>query len=153
MRAILEYHSLGQIWILNGDDQIKNILPKIFKFSVNTLNINLNKTNNLHGKRLLANKYDFEFYEKSRFYGINLFLKILIDKALSLIFLILASPLLISSFILIYIEDGFPVLFTQNRTGWDVRRFKIYKLRSLKKISFDKTMQVSKDDKKIIIIW
>ena len=152
MRAILEYHSLGQIWILNGDDpNKKNILPKIFKFSVDTLNINLNKTNNLHGKRLLANKYDFEFYEKSRFYGINLFLKILIDKALSLIFLILASPLLISSFILIYIEDGFPVLFTQNRTGWDGRRFKIYKLRSLKKISFDKTMQVSKDDKRLLL--
>jgi len=152
MRAILEYHSLGQIWILNGDDRgKKNILPKIFKFSVDTLNINLNKTNNLHGKRLLANKYDFEFYEKSRFYGINLFLKILIDKVLSLIFLILASPILISSFILIYLEDGFPIFFTQNRTGWDGRRFKIYKLRSLKKISFDKTMQVSKDDKRLLI--
>ena len=77
IRSILEYHSLGQIWILNGDDpEKKNILPKIFKFSVDTLNINLIKSNNLHGKKLLANKYDFEFYEKSRFYGINLFLNI-----------------------------------------------------------------------------
>ena len=67
----------------------------------------------------------------SRFYGVNLFLKILIDKFLSLILLI-ASPVLIFSALAIYIEDGFPILFTQNRTGWDGRRFKIYKLRSLK---------------------
>ena len=52
---------------------------------------------------------------------------------------------------MIYIEDGFPILFTQNRTGWDGRRFKIYKLRSLKKTSFDKTQQVSKDDKRLLI--
>ena len=152
IRAILEYHSLGQIWILNGNDKNKkNILPKIFKFSVDTLNINLSKPNNLQGKKLLANKYDYEFYEKSRFYGINLFLKILIDKILSILFLVLASPLLFFSFLMIYIEDGFPILFTQNRTGWDGRRFKIYKLRSLKKISFDKTQQVSKDDKRLLI--
>ncbi len=152
IRSILEYHSLGQIWILNGDDiNKKKILPKIFKFSVDTLNINLDKASNLHGKKLLADKYDFEFYEKSRFYGINLFLKILIDKLLSIIFLILASPLLIFSFIFIYIEDGFPIFFTQNRTGWDGRRFKIYKLRSLKKTSFDKTLQVSKNDKRLLI--
>jgi exopolysaccharide biosynthesis polyprenyl glycosylphosphotransferase len=152
IRSILEYHSLGQIWVLNGDDpKNKKILPKIFKYSVDTLNINLNKANNLHGKKLLANKYEFEFYEKSRFYGVNLFLKILMDKFFSIIFLILSSPILIFSAILIYIEDGFPILFSQNRTGWDGRRFKIYKLRSLKKISFDKTIQVSRDDDRLLI--
>ena len=52
----------------------------------------------------------------------------------------------------IYLEDGFPILFTQNRTGWDGRRFKIYKLRSLKKISFDKTKQVTKDDQRLLKI-
>ena len=102
------------------------------------------------GKELLANKYDFEFYEMSRFYGVNLFLKILIDKFFSLFFLLIASPLLIFSAFAIYFEDGFPILFTQNRTGWDGRRFKIYKLRSLKKISFDKTLQVTKDDKRLL---
>ena len=152
IRSILEYHSLGQIWILNGNKTKNNILSKIFKFSVDTLNIKLEKTFNVQGKKLLANKYDFEFYEKSRFYGVNLFLKILIDKILSIFFLILASPLLLISIISIYIEDGFPLLFTQNRTGWDGRRFKIYKLRSLKKTSFDRTMQVTKDDKRLLKI-
>ena len=47
------------------------------------------------------------------------FLKIILDKVFSIIFLILSSPILLLSSLLIYIEDGFPILFTQNRTGWD----------------------------------
>ena len=86
----------------------------------------------------------------SRFYGINLFLKILLDKILSLIFILIVSPILLLSAIAIYLEDGLPNLFTQNRTGWDGRRFKIYKLRSLKKTSFDKTKQVTKDDNRLL---
>ncbi len=152
IRSILEYHSLGQIWILNGDKNKSSILSKIFKYSVDTLNIKLEEVPNVTGKRLLANKYNFEFYEMSRFYGVNLFLKILIDKFFSLIFILIASPILIFSSVVIYIEDGFPILFTQNRTGWDGRRFKIYKLRSLKKMSFDKTLQVTKDDKRLLKI-
>ena len=153
LRSVLEYHSLGQIWILNGDKKNKsNILSKIFKFSVDTLNIKLENVPNLKGKKLLADKYEYEFYEWSRFYGVNLFLKILLDKLLSLIFLIIAIPILFISAILIYIEDGFPILFTQNRTGWDGRRFKIYKLRSLKKTSFDKTLQVTRQDKRLLKI-
>ena len=153
IRSILEYHSLGQIWILNGNknDKIK-IFEKIIKYSVDTLNINLEKIFDLKGEELLANKYKYEFYEWSKFFGINLFLKIVIDKFLSVLFLIIASPILIICSILIYLEDGFPVLFTQNRTGWDGRRFKIYKLRSLKKTQFDKTQQVLKDDKRLLKI-
>ena len=152
IRSILEYHSLGQIWIINGDKNKSDILERIFKFSVDTINIKLEEVQNISGKKLLAGKYDFEFYEMSRFFGINLFLKILIDKILSLIFLIIISPILILSAFLIYIEDGLPILFTQNRTGWDGRRFKIYKLRSLKKQSFDKTLQVTKNDKRLLKI-
>jgi len=151
IRSILEYHALGQIWILNGDeDKKKKVFNKIIQFSVDTLNVDLNGTLNLKGEELLGNKFDYQFYERSRFYGISLFFKILIDKFFSIIFLIIASPLLIVSSILILIEDGRPILFTQNRTGWDGRRFKIYKLRSLKKIIFDKTEQVTKDDKRLL---
>ena len=153
IRSILEYHALGQIWILNGDEnKKKKAFNKIIQFSVDTLNVNLNGTLNLKGKELLGNKFDYQFYERSRFYGISLFVKILMDKLLSIFFLIIASPLLIVSSFLILIEDGRPILFTQNRTGWDGRRFKIYKLRSLKKIIFDKTEQVTKDDKRLLKI-
>ena len=151
IRAILEYHSLGQIWIMNAKDKKKDrAFNKIIQFSVDTLDIDLKDTVNLKGDQLLANKYKFEFFEYSKFYGINLFIKILIDKIFSIIFLILTSPILLIFSIFIYFEDGYPILFTQNRTGWDGRRFKIYKLRSLKKISFDKTKQVTKDDQRLL---
>jgi lipopolysaccharide/colanic/teichoic acid biosynthesis glycosyltransferase len=125
---------------------------KIIQFSVDTLDVNLKDNVNLKGDQLLGNKYKYEFFEYSRFYGISLFIKILIDKIFSIIFLIISSPILLIFSILIYIEDGFPILFTQNRTGWDGRRFKIYKLRSLKKIGFDKTKQVTKDDQRLLKI-
>ena len=153
LRSILEYHALGQIWILNGEeDKKKEAFNKIIQFSVDTLNVDLSGKLNLEGKQLLGNKFDYHFYEKSRFYGINLFIKVLIDKLFSIIFLVIASPLLIISAIFIFIEDGTPILFTQNRTGWDGRRFKIYKLRSLFKGKYDTRVQVSQNDARILKI-
>ena len=151
IRSILEYHSLGQIWIINAKDKKKEkAFNKIIQFSVDTLNIDLEDNFNLKGDQLLGNKYKYEYFEYSRFYGVNLFIKIIIDKIFSIIFLILSSPILLISSIAIYLEDGFPILFTQNRTGWDGRRFKIYKLRSLKKTGFDKTKQVTKNDERLL---
>ena len=151
IRAILEYHALGQVWLLKTDKiNINKSLEGILKFSVDILIVDLNERPNLNSTKLLSNKYNYEHYEISRFHGINLFLKILIDKFFSAIFLILSTPLLLLSSIAIYLEDGFPLIFTQNRTGWDGRRFKIYKLRTLKKESFDKTVQVAKNDKRVL---
>ena len=153
IRSILEYHSLGQIWVMNAKDKKKDkAFNKIIQFSVDTLSIHLEDNINLKGDQLLGNKYKYEFFEYSRFYGISLFIKILLDKILSIIFLIISAPILLISSIAIYLEDGFPIMFTQNRTGWDGRRFKIYKLRSLRKTSFDKTKQVTKDDQRLLKI-
>jgi putative colanic acid biosynthesis UDP-glucose lipid carrier transferase len=153
IRSILEYHSLGQIWILNAKDKRKDkAFNKIIQFSVDTLDVDLEKNVNHKNNQLLGNKFKYDFFEYSRFYGVNLFVKILIDKIFSIIFLILSSPVLLFSVFAIYLEDGFPIVFTQNRTGWDGRRFKIYKLRSLKKTGFDKTKQVTKDDQRVLKI-
>jgi len=153
IRSILEYHSLGQIWILNANDKKKEkAFNKIIQFSIDTLNIDLQDKVDLKGKKLIGNKFGYEFFEYSRFYGVSLFIKILMDKIFSILFLIISSPILLISGAAIYLEDGFPVLFTQNRTGWDGRRFKIYKLRSLKKTNFDKTKQVEKDDQRLLRI-
>ena len=151
IRSILEYHSLGQIWILdNKKNDIKDYLNNVLKFSVDILVVDLISENIFTSNKLINNKYKFEHYEISKFYGFNLFLKILFDKILSIFFLLLLSPVLVISIIFIYIEDGFPVLFTQDRTGWDGRRFKIFKLRSLKSDKFDRTVQVSHGDKRLL---
>ena len=152
IRSILEYHALGQIWVLDDkNSSIDYILNHVLKFSVDILIIDISKK--LHPNPTLINtKFNFIEYEISKFHGSNLLIKILIDKILSIIFLIILSPVLVFSFIAIYLEDGLPILFTQDRTGWDGRRFKIYKIRSLKNLKFDKTYQVQKNDNRLLKI-
>lgn len=151
IRAILEYHALGQIWILTNNTKKENLtLSKIIKYSVDILIVDTKQQPNLKGKKLLSNQFEYEIYEMSRFHGFNFLIKIILDKFLSIIFLIISSPLILFSMITIYLEDGFPLLFTQNRTGWDGRRFKIYKLRTLRKEKFDKTIQVEKNDIRVL---
>jgi len=51
----------------------------------------------------------------------------------ALIILIFLSPLFILVGLAIFIEDGFPIFFTQNRVGINYTFFNIYKFRSMKK--------------------
>jgi len=152
IRSILEYHALGQIWILDDKNlSINNILNHVLKFSVDILVVDISKKLKFNPS-LINSKYEFLEYQVSKFYGSNLLIKILIDKILSIFFLLLLSPVILLTFVAIYIEDGFPLLFTQDRTGWDGRRFKIFKIRSLKNIQFDKTNQVSENDDRLLKI-
>ena len=54
-------------------------------------------------------------------------------RLIALVFLLLLSPLFIILTLVIFIEDGFPILFTQKRVGINYTFFKIYKFRSMKK--------------------
>ena len=131
---------------------ISDYLKIILRFSIDLLVVNLKDKPILGSENIINNKYQFVNYEISRFYGFNLFIKILIDKILSLFFLIILSPVFIISLLLIYLEDGYPLFFTQDRTGWDGRRFKIFKIRSLKNNKFDKKVQVTNSDKRLLKI-
>jgi len=79
-------------------------------------------------------------------------IKFTIDKVFSLLIFLITFPILFLGALLILIEDGFPLIFTQMRTGWDGRKFKIYKLRTLKKLKFDKTMQVTNNDSRVLFV-
>ena len=158
MRVILEYHELGQIWILDNEE--KNLanyfLDLVIKFSVDIFIVNFkdnSKNNsNLPSDNLINNKYSYSNYQTSRFYGFNLFIKIFLDKIFSIIFLLLLSPIFILAMIFILIEDGFPILFSEESPGWDGRRFYLHKLRTLKKNKLDKTVQEKEDDKEFLKI-
>ena len=151
VRSLLEYHSLGQIWILNDDKiNLDKTLKIILKYSVDIIILYLSKEEN--NKNFINSKYNFKNYEISRFHGAKLFYKLVLDKVFSLIFLLILSPAMLLSMILIYLEDGFPIFFSQDRTGWDGRRFKVYKIRSLKNIQFKKTDQVISGDKRLLKI-
>lgn len=57
----------------------------------------------------------------------------MLNRLSALILIILFSPIFIFVSIVIIIEDGFPVFFTQKRVGINYSFFKIYKFRSMKK--------------------
>ncbi len=59
-------------------------------------------------------------------------LKRLMDILLSLFGLLLASPLLLTAALLIWLEDRGPVLFAQTRIGRNERPFRLYKLRTMR---------------------
>ena len=57
----------------------------------------------------------------------------MINRLLAFILIIIFSPILIVVAIVILLEDGFPVFFTQKRIGINYTFFNIYKFRSMKK--------------------
>lgn len=57
----------------------------------------------------------------------------MLNRILSIIILLLLSPIFLTVALLIFFEDGFPVFFKQNRVGIDYSFFNIYKFRSMKK--------------------
>ena len=59
------------------------------------------------------------------------FFKPLVDFLLALIMMIIFSPILLITALLIYFKIGRPVLFTQKRPGLNEKIFKIYKFRTM----------------------
>ena len=57
----------------------------------------------------------------------------MLNRLFALFLLISLSPLFLIGAIIIFIEDGFPVFFTQRRVGINYTFFYIYKFRSMKK--------------------
>jgi len=155
MRLILEYHELGQIWILDNNEE-KNIInyfiDLVTKFSVDIIIVNLkdnfkDKSKLLHDN-LINNNYTYSNYQTSKFYGFNLFIKIFFDKIFTILFLLLLSPICVLAMIFIYIEDGFPIFISEESAGWDGRRFNVHKLRILKNNNSDNKIIVNEADNK-----
>ena len=59
------------------------------------------------------------------------FFKPLLDKVLAFTLIILFLPVMIVVAVLIYLWDGKPILFVQNRPGYKGKIFKIYKFRTM----------------------
>jgi len=59
------------------------------------------------------------------------FFKPLFDRFLALFLIILFAPLMLIVAILIYLWDGRPIIFTQERPGYKGKIFKIYKFRTM----------------------
>ena len=57
----------------------------------------------------------------------------MLNRLFALLLIIIIFPLFLIIAIIILIQDGFPVFFTQNRVGINYTFFNIYKFRSMKK--------------------
>ncbi len=68
------------------------------------------------------------------------------NKFFSLILIILLSPLFLIIAIVIYLIDGFPVIFRQTRIGKNNREFTIYKFRTMTKNMDDIPTHLLKKD-------
>ena len=72
------------------------------------------------------------FLMNNNFNIIELRLKRVSELVISTILLSLSFPLIIFSAILIKLEDGGPIFYTQVRTGYQEKTFRIFKLRTMK---------------------
>ena len=68
-------------------------------------------------------------FQKSRLFR---YVKCAIDLMIALTGLILSAPIFLCVAIAILVEDGFPILYTQERVGMNGRHFKILKFRSMR---------------------
>lgn len=57
----------------------------------------------------------------------------MLNRFIALVLLVILSPIFILVGLAIFIEDGFPIFFKQNRVGIHYSFFNIYKFRSMKK--------------------
>ena len=153
---VFNHHSIGQIWIVSSvktQSYLESLIDKFMNFSVDCrLILPESKFKYIEG---LDSEGGFDFYNVSfsPFYGTNFLIKNILDKILSLFFLIVSFPVIFIFSAFIIIEDGFPIFFKQKRTGWDGKSFNIYKLRSLNKtVDLSKTIQVKAGDKRVLTI-
>lgn len=131
-------------------DKVDKILVPIdFKFEKELAKINYPKKEEINNKFIdltnwssfILQRYPYIILEKDKkiLYGFSLIhkklsyrLKIFIEFIISLFLIILFSPLILFFGIIIKLEDGGPIFYTQKRTGLNGKVFDIYKLRSMK---------------------
>ena len=151
---ILNHHAIGQVWIISSSktqSYIESLIDRFLNFSVDCRLIQPeSKFSFVEG---LDSEAGFDFYNISfsPFFGTSFLIKTILDKLLSLLALILMSPIILIFSILILIEDGFPIFFNQKRTGWDGKSFSIFKLRSIKKTeNKNESLQVKAGDNRLL---
>ena len=83
--------------------------------------------------------------------GMRLLLKAVEDKVLSIVILIMISPILLLVAIAVKLDSPGPVFFRQNRAGWSGKSFRIWKFRSMyvHQEEAGKLKQAEKNDSRI----
>lgn len=135
IESYLETHPVDEVWItlpLKDEDRLRELL---FKLRHSTANIRY--VPGLFAFRLLNHGVSeivgipMLNLSTTPMTGLNRWLKAMEDRILALIFLIFASPLMLIIAVAVKLSSPGPVLFKQQRFGWDGKPFTIYKFRTM----------------------
>lgn len=75
----------------------------------------------------------------------------MIIRFLALVLFVILIPIMVFMGLIIFLEDGFPILFQQKRVGVDYSFFNIYKFRSMKKNTPDVATHLLENPKKYVL--
>jgi putative colanic acid biosynthesis UDP-glucose lipid carrier transferase len=102
------------------------------------LNVDVHWVPNIHELRLINPSvkelagYPVMTLNETPLIGTHRLKKMLLDKVLAIVALLLLSWLMIGTAIVIKLTSAGPVFFRQARTGWDGKEFRIWKFRSMR---------------------
>lgn len=121
-----------------------NLNKKVLLITSKNLSFNLKfyfRTTNLNNKYLYYINNDVQ-------YGSRYILKRVIDLTVSILCLLIFSPILIFTYLFILLKDGGPILYKQTRVGLHGNNFQMFKFRTMKKNSHEQRDELEEVNKK-----
>ena len=121
-----------------------NLNKKVLLITSKNLSFNLKfyfRTTNLNNKYLYYINNDVQ-------YGSRYILKRVIDLTISILCLLIFSPILIFTYLFILLMDGRPILYKQTRVGLHGNNFQMFKFRTMKKNSHEQRDELEEVNKK-----
>jgi len=126
-------------------DKLKKLSPDLEKYLIEiNKKILLVSKNELKFENVFIyrkeqlNNFFLTYFNNDVQYGSKYIIKRLLDVSLSLVFLIIFSPLYLFISLFIFMKDGRPVVIKQKRTGLHGKQFNMYKFRTMKNDSHSK---------------
>ena len=133
---ISKKHRTDQVWIAIPMSEVEKM--EQVQSSLSNSSIAIRMVPDIFGFRLLNQSITevaglpvINISTSHMFEGKNRFLKLIEDKILALLILILISPILIILAIIVKLTSEGPILFKQYRTGANGQDFRVYKFRSM----------------------
>ncbi|MBT2972197.1 MAG: undecaprenyl-phosphate glucose phosphotransferase [Candidatus Thiodiazotropha sp. (ex Ctena orbiculata)] len=136
IKRLIKVHDIQTIYIAVSLDS-SPMIQKIY-FDLLNENVNIHWAPNIFALNLINHSVKelagipILTLSETPLIGSHLLIKAVEDRVLAFLILILVSPIMLVTAILIKFESPGPVFFRQERTGWDGKNFRIWKFRSMK---------------------
>ncbi len=148
-------HDIDEVWIAVPLEQTRRLRDVLESLRFSTANVRF--VPDLFGLFLInhgvSQILDMPMFDltASPMTGVNRLVKGLEDRLLSMLILIVISPLLLALAIGVKLGSPGPVFFRQKRLGWDGKTFEIYKFRSMQvhAESAGQVVQAKRDDPRL----